>query len=123
MTIKEIEIQIALGSLYTNLSNSDRRKKAKICKNLVILNYLSKDSYYYVRTGVAMNPNASAEILTELSKDPSPIVRSWVATNPNTPKKVLDVLKDDESEYVRIYAGNPINHKLTSEEFEIAVKY
>ena len=95
----------------------------KICKNFIILNYLSKDSYYYVRAGVAINLNTSAEILTELSKDLDYIVRSYVARNPNTSIKVLNVLKDDKSEYVRIYAGNPINHKLTDAEFEIAVKY
>lgn len=75
MTIKEIEIQLALGSL----SLGDRRKLA-----------------YSGRT--------SKEILLTLSTDEDRSVRYWVALNPNTPKDILKKLSKDKDGGVRYWA-------------------
>ena len=75
MTTKEIEIQLALGSLPLE----DKRKLA-----------------YSGRT--------SKEILFILSTDEDSSVRYWVAINPNTPKKVLKKLSKDKDGGVRYWA-------------------
>ena len=67
MTIKEIKIQLALGSLSTD----DRIKLAK-------------------------NSNTSKEILTILSTDENWIVLWHTAYNPNTPIEVLKILSTDK---------------------------
>ena len=86
MTIKEFEIQLALGSLSYN-------DKVNLARNLrtskKILTILSKDKNWYVRCDTANNPNTPIEILTKLSKDKDWWVRCRVASNLNTPKKVL----------------------------------
>ena len=81
MTIKEFEIQYALGSLtdemkYKLAYNSNTSKE--------ILTILSKDEENYVRWRVAFNPNTPKEALTILSKDKDSGVRWRVAMNPNT---------------------------------------
>jgi hypothetical protein len=70
MTIKEIEIQLALGSL----SRDDRIK-------------------------LAGNKRTSKKILTILSKDEDWNVRFNVAYNSNTPKEVLKKLYTDDGQY------------------------
>ena len=72
MTIKEIKIQLALGSLTDDM-------KYKL----------------------AVNKRTSKEILTILSKDEDWNVRSCVAHNLNTPKEVLTILSTDEDSWVR----------------------
>jgi len=66
MTIKELKIQLALGSLpiadRMKLANSKSTSKE-------ILSILSTDEVYYVRRNVAFNPSTPKEVLKELSKD------------------------------------------------------
>ena len=85
MTIKEIRVQLALGTLTDNmkykLANDERTSKK-------ILTILSTDENWVVRYKVARNPNTPVEVLTILSKDEDSIVRCWVANNPNTPVEV-----------------------------------
>ena len=82
MTIKEFEIQLALGLLTDEM-------KLKVAKNL----------------------NTPKEVLTILSTDKYWLVRCWVAFNPNTPKEALTKLSIDEDWQVKKYAienlGNP----------------
>ena len=78
MTIKEIEIQYALGSLtddmkYKLAENSNTPKE--------VLTILSTDEYWYVRCNVAENPNTPKEVLIKLSKDKDYYVRCRVAEN------------------------------------------
>jgi len=70
MTIKEIEIQLALGTLFRD----DRIK-------------------------LAGNKRTSKKILTILSKDKDWNVRFNVAYNPNTPKEILKKLYTDDGQY------------------------
>ena len=65
MTIKEFEIQYALGSLS-----------------------------YYMKLDLAYNTNTPKKILAILSTDKSGWVRSRVAKNPNTPVKVSKTINN-----------------------------
>ena len=79
MTIKEIEIQLALGSLPTNnkldLACSRRTSKK-------VLTILSIDKDWYIRYYVAANPNTPVDILKKLSKDKHRSVRYGVGRLP-----------------------------------------
>jgi len=66
--------------------------------NPKILDEFSKDENYYVRRGVASNPNASPEILNYLSEDEDWHVRCWVASNLNTTPETLKQMSIDEDE-------------------------
>ena len=82
MTIKEFEIQYALGSLIGDM-------KEKLAKNT----------------------NTPIEVLKILSTDKDSGVRYWVASNPNTPIEVLKVLSTDEYRWVRYWALNTLSNK------------
>ena len=86
MTNKEIEIQLALGSLSIwdklDLANSRRTSKK-------ILTILSTDKDWAIRDYVAGNPNTPKEVLNKLSTDDTFFVKGSVGCNPNTPKEVL----------------------------------
>jgi len=75
MTIKEFEIQYALGSM-----------SHKMLMRLAGFHKTSK------------------EILIILSKDPAVGVRYWAALNPNTPKESLEILSKDKERYVKYEA-------------------
>ena len=84
MTIKEFEIQLALGTLSAGQ-----------------------------KWELANNPNTPVDILTLLSNDKSWFVKSWAAKNPNTPIDMLTILSKDEDDYVRCCANrNPKLRKL-----------
>ena len=82
MTIKEFEIQYALGSLTDE-----------------------------VKEELAANYNTPKEILIKLSKDKDWYIRMTVASNRNTPKKVIIKLSFDESWNVRYSALSRLNFK------------
>ena len=76
MTTKELEIQLALGSL----SDDDKLELARNSntpKEILII--LSKDENYNIRYSVAYNPNTPVEVLTKLSKDKDWFVRYYIA--------------------------------------------
>ena len=93
MTIKEFEIQYALGTLTDGiklkLAGNNRTSKK-------ILTILSTDKDDHIRWWVAENPNAPKEVLTKLSTDKDNYVRSCVAYNPNTPEKIKLVMLDGQ---------------------------
>ena len=66
MTNKEIEIQLALGTLTDNMKLKLARNQ-KVSKG--ILTKLSTDESWGIRCWVAFNPNTSKEVLTTLSVD------------------------------------------------------
>ena len=72
MTIKELEIQLALGSLSDDM-----------------------------KLELANNPNTPKEVLKKLSTDEDWYVRWNVVRNPNTPKEVLIKLSTDEDSWIR----------------------
>lgn len=72
MTIKEFEIQLALGLLT-----------------------------YVVKRKLAVGLNTPKEVLTTLSKDEDWYIRSYISRNPNTPKEILDELAKDKMWVVR----------------------
>ena len=86
MTIKEVEIQLALGTL-TDRMKLELAKNKRTSKK--ILTILSKDKDSDVRCWVADNSNTPKEVLTILSKDKDSNIRYRVAANPNTPKETL----------------------------------
>ena len=102
MTIKEFEIQLALGSLTGKMKRELARNKRTLKK---ILTILSTDEYWYIRYGVAKNPNTPKEVLTTLSTDEDKDVRCRVADNRNTPKKILTKLSTDEDRDVRSWVA------------------
>ena len=85
MTIKEFEIQEALGSLTDEM-------KVRLAKNL----------------------NTPKEILTKLSTDENSDVRYRVAENPNTPKEVLTILSTDKDSGVRYWVADNLNRRKVS---------
>ena len=90
MTIKEFEMQCALGSL----TDSDKVKLAENESTLIeILSILSKDDDWVIRYWVAKNENTPEDILKVLSKDGRRSVRYYAIENPNTPKGILKILK------------------------------
>ena len=82
MTIKEFEIQLALGTLSYDMKISLAYNKRTSKK---ILTTLSTDEEWDVRYLVARNPNTPKEVLVKLSTDEHWCVRCRVADNPNTP--------------------------------------
>ncbi len=89
MTVKELKIQLALGSL----SHSDKYDIAENTKSIKILKILSTDKNWYIRSTIARNPNTPKEVLKILSTDEDNTVRYFVAMNPNTPKEALRSIK------------------------------
>ena len=89
MTIKEFEIQLALGSLTNDI-------KWELANNIntpkEVLTILSTDESWYTRCNVAENSNTPVEVLIKLSTDKNNIVRYYAANNLNTPKEVLTKL-------------------------------
>jgi hypothetical protein len=90
MTVKEFEIQYALGSL-----SDDMKKELAYTKRTPkeILTKLSEDEDNNVRYWVANNPNTPIEALTILSKDKDYSIRYRVAYNTNTPKALSKLIK------------------------------
>jgi len=77
------------------------------CTSPEVLDVLAKDEKGWVRIGVAWNPNTSPEVLDTLAQDENRWVRQGVAGNPNTSPEVLDALAQAEDMWVRIgVAGN-----------------
>ena len=77
MTTKEIEIQLALGTLsYMNkLRCADGKRTSK-----KVLTILSKDKNWFVRSIVVHNSNTPMDVLEKLSTDKDRYVRttaSW----------------------------------------------
>jgi len=89
MTLKEFEMQSALGSL----PNTVKREMAENSNTPInILVRLSVGRNKYIRRRVAMNPNIHnmpEEDLIKLSNDKNYAVRLQVASNPNVPTKIL----------------------------------
>ena len=80
MTIKEIEIQLALGTLTYEMKRELVSNKKTPKKILAIL---STDKDWNIRRWVAYHPNTPVEVLTKLSTDENNRVRWWVVRNPN----------------------------------------
>ena len=85
MTIKEFEIQYALGSLtddmkYKLASNKRTSKK--------ILTILSTDEDWRIRSYVAENPNTPVKVLEKLSTDKDINVKYWTILNLNSLNKI-----------------------------------
>jgi len=80
MTTKEIEVQIALGtlSIEDKVDLADNKRTTK-----KILTILSTDKSWYVRCRVACNPNTPIDVLKKLSTDEDEYVHWYVAGNPN----------------------------------------
>ena len=76
MTIKEIKIQLALGSLTDDM-----------------------------KVDLAIDKRTSIEVLTILSADKRSYVRCWVANNLNTPIEILKKLSKDKDYDVRKATG------------------
>ena len=85
MTLKEFEIQLVLGLIST-------KDKCNAAYNpntpVEVLEKLSNDKSYSIRSRVAYNPNIPVEILNRLSNDGDSSVRHGAAKNPNLYKEL-----------------------------------
>ena len=91
MTIKEFDVQLALGSLsYDDLMelaenpNTSKWVLRKLCR----MSYphpapYDGDGYWLVRLEIASNPNTPIELLKKLAKDLSSDVVNRAINNPN----------------------------------------
>jgi len=82
------------------LLQNDSRDKVTIAKDPStppnILEQLSDDENWMVRSGVAMNPSASPEVLEKLAHSKQRNIRYRVSENPSTPQEVLEWLIVDK---------------------------
>lgn len=92
MTIKEIEIQLALGTLTEDMKRE-----------------------------LAGNNRTPKKILTKLSTDEDWIVRHNVADNINTPKEILIILSKDKVWFVRNQAHYYLKLQRKSNENQISI--
>lgn len=74
-----------------------------------ILRLLSNYDNWLVRQNIAYNINATADILAELAKDEEELVQLAVAENDETPSDVLANLSDSYVEEIRIAVAQNIN--------------
>ena len=74
-----------------------------------ILRLLSNYDNWLVRQNIAYNINATADILAELAEDEEELVQLAVAENDETPSDVLDALSDSYVEEIRIAVAQNIN--------------
>jgi len=89
MTIKELKIQLALGSIPDN----ERQQLAMLDETpKSILTILSNDKDWTIRYWVVKNNNITIEILKRLSNDENLSVRQQVAKHPKTPINILTKL-------------------------------
>ncbi len=101
MTIKEIEIQLALGSLSLDM------KRDLACAPDTpehILTTLAEDDYWNIRYHVAKHPNVPVDILIMLSTDARHETRSRVAGASKTPTIILLKMIHDKDVDVRCNA-------------------
>lgn len=79
-----------------------------------ILRLLSNYDHWLVRRNIAYNVNATADILAKLAEDEDELVQSAVATNDKTPSDSLDFLSDvDDKEIRTAVANNPNTNSQT----------
>ena len=107
MTIKEFEIQYALGTLTDGVKKELAIKSA----SKKILSMLSRDGNCDVRYNVADNKSTPKDALSMLSKDKKWEVRGNVARNNNTSIKILEVLSKDKDGWVRDNVVQNPNYK------------
>ena len=91
MTIKEFEIQYALGTLTDDMKVELARNPSTPKKILIIL---SKDLYWNIPYYVVANPNTPMDIIIELALTKPWWGRDMPVRNPNIPKDILP--KDEE---------------------------
>ena len=106
MTTKEIEIQIALGTLSRNNKVMLARNKRTAKRILFIL---STDKDDDIREYIASNHNTPIGVLKKLSTDDYWPVRWRVAKNPNTPIDILRKLSTDKEWVVRHSVPHTLN--------------
>ena len=130
MTIKEFEMQYALGALSDGMKIELAIKSA----SKEVLSMLSKDAHYNVRCSVAINKNTLIDILEILSKDEHYDVRHWAVHNPNYRVKMtikefemqyaLGALSDDEKEKLAKNKNTPKEIlSILSKDRHIEVRY
>ena len=86
MTIKEFEIQEALGTLTDDI----KRELAKnINTPIEVLTILSKDPYWNIPYYVVANPNTPIDTIIELALTKPWWGRDMPVRNPNIPKNIL----------------------------------
>ena len=74
-----------------------------------ILRLLSNYDNWLVRQNIAYNINATADILAKLAEDEEELVQLAVAENDETPSESLDFLSDSYNEEIRIAVAQNIN--------------
>ena len=95
---------------------------ARKSKDSIILDKLSKDEDWYVRSKVAENKNTSPEILDRLSKDKNPNVRYGVAINKNTsPETLINMFWKEPNAEIRMAIYNKLGPEeiLSKAEYEV----
>ena len=74
-----------------------------------ILRLLSNYNNWLVRQNIAYNINATADILAELAEDEEELVQLAVAENDETPSNVLDALSNSYDEKIRTAVAHNTN--------------
>jgi len=85
-----------------------KRKEATDSKDAYVLNLLSMDENFNVRTLSACNPNTPANSLRRLAEGANDYVRMVVANNPNASPDILDRISElsGEQEVLNAVKGN-----------------
>ena len=90
---------------------SERERLAEDINNNLspeLIDHLSRDENYWVRSVIAAHPNLTEEQMNRLSQDQDSCVRGIVAMRHDLTEEQITRLSQDQEEYVRIIiATNP----------------
>lgn len=75
-----------------------KRKEAVDSQDAFVLNLLSMDENFNVRTLSACNPNITATSLRRLAEGANDYIRMVIANNPNVPTDILDRISETSGE-------------------------
>ena len=81
---------------------------------------LSTTRNWYLRQGLARNPNISKDLLKKFVKSKDPVVRASAMENPNIPTEWLQKALNDEAPHVRCSAGSALYHRGLLDGHELA---
>lgn len=103
-----------------NWSIEQKRKEAVDAKDGFVLNLLSMDEDFNIRTLSACNPNIENTSLRRLAESANDYIKMVIANNPNVDHDILDRIAEltDEQEVLDAVKNNPNVSKVTRYKIE-----
>jgi len=103
-----------------NWSIEQKRKEAVDTEDAFVLNLLSMDEDFNIRTLSACNPNIQNTSLKRLAESANDYIKMVIANNPNVAHEILDRIAEltDEQEVLDAVKNNPNVSKVTKYKIE-----